>query len=192
MACAFTEYVGPGQVRKVLQEGNKYIPELVLVFDEFDRLKHEHRAMFADTIKDIYPIASTCATVILVGVASDVSELIAEHVSVARNLAEIKMPPMTRTEVEKIINNGLGTLSMTMARVLGAFETITTLSQGFPHYTHLLGKESALAAIGNRRFNINEADVSIAIRESLKDNSYNVADIYQIKQRRLVPQRYTI
>ena len=169
------QYVGAGQIRKVLQIGNQYIPELVIVFDEFDRLSIDHRKMFADTIKDLAD-SLTSATIVLVGVANNVTELIAEHNSVSRNFAQIKMPPMTRTEIQQIIHNGLKNLNMNMTS--DAYETIVTLAQGFPHYAHLLGKESALAALNNRRTEINSADVSVAIKEALKDNSYNIADVY--------------
>jgi Cdc6-like AAA superfamily ATPase len=169
------EYVGPGQIRKVIQAGNDYIPELVIVFDEFDRLAREHRLMFADTIKDLSDSIAG-ATIVLVGVANDVTDLIAEHASVSRNIAEIKMPPMTRSEVDAIIHNGLNKLKMTMQSE--AFETIVTLAQGYPHYAHLLGKEAATSAINNRRLDINSADVSAAIKSALSDNSYNIADVY--------------
>jgi Cdc6-like AAA superfamily ATPase len=169
------EYVGAGQIRKVLQIGNQTFPELVLVFDEFDRLAREHRVMFADTIKDLAD-SHTSATVVLVGVAKDVTDLIAEHASIARNIAQIRMPLMDRSEIRNILENGVANLTMRM--VTEAAETIETIAQGYPHYAHLLGKEAARAAVNNWRTDINTADVHLAIKEAVKDNSYHVADEY--------------
>lgn len=169
------QYVGPGQIRQALQKGNAYIPELVIVFDEFDKLGREHRAMFADTIKDIAD-SLTNATVVLIGVANDVTELIADHSSIVRNLSQIKMPPMSRVEVEDILNKSLFKLDMSMTAE--ACASVVALAQGYPHYAHLLGKESAQSAISDRRREINTADVTTAIKEAVNDGGYCIADVY--------------
>ena len=59
-----------------------------------------------------------------------------------------------------------------------AADTIVGLAQGFPHFAHLLGKESALSAINGRRLQINSGDVDRAVAEAVNDNSYNIADEY--------------
>jgi Cdc6-like AAA superfamily ATPase len=169
------QYVGPGQIKKALQKGNEHIRELVLVFDEFNELGPEHRAMFAHTIKDLAD-NHIGATIVLVGVAKNITDLIENHASVSRSLAEIPMPPMLRWEIKRIIDTGLKKLKMTMYP--DGVETIATLAQGYAHYAHLLGKESALAAIRDRRLEINGGDIDMAIDKALADNSYNVVDEY--------------
>lgn len=169
------EYVGPGQIRKVLQIGNETIPDLVIVFDEFNRLSHEQRKMFPETIKDLAD-SHTCATLVLVGVANDVSDLLSQHASVSRNISEIKMPLMDRIEIQKIIDNGLAKLGMKITDE--SMEMILILAQGFPHYAHLLGKEASKSAIIDGRLLITLNDITEAIQEAIKDNSYNVADEY--------------
>jgi Cdc6-like AAA superfamily ATPase len=169
------EYVGPGQVRKVLQIGCETIPELVLVFDEFDRLGREHRAAFAETIKDLSDNLPT-ATIVLVGVAENVGELITDHASIARNVSEIRMRAMMKEEIQKIITTGLSVLKMTIEDE--SMVTIITLSQGYPHFAHLLAKAAALSALESRRLRINQDDVMRAVEEAVKDNSYNVAEDY--------------
>lgn len=169
------EYVSPGHIRKVLQEGTEYIPELVLIFDEFNQLDRKYRTMFAHAIKDLSD-SMTGATVILVGVAKDIKELIADHTSIDRNIAQIKMPPMSSAEIKQILHNGLTELNMTMS--VEASETILALSQGYPHYAHLLGKESSLSAINNRRLDIHGGDVSAAIKVAITDVGYSLPDVY--------------
>jgi len=169
------EYIGPGQIRRILQRGTKHIPELVIVFDEFDRLGSEWRAMFADTIKDISD-SSTSATIILVGVADDITHLLEEHASISRNLVQIKMPQMRKDEIHQILSGGLTELGMKMESA--CFETIAILAQGYPHFAHFLAKEAALSALNNKRLTINESDIFAATKVALSDNSYEVKDEY--------------
>lgn len=169
------EYVGPTQIRRALAAGLEHIPELVIIFDEFDRLPVENRVLFADTIKELSD-NNIRATVVIVGVAKNLSGLIADHASISRCLAQIEMPPMTREEVKEILVNGLSQLDMRMTNE--AYETIVTLAQGYPHYTHLLGKHAVLSAINDRRGEVNTADVSVAITEALSDVGYDIADEY--------------
>jgi Cdc6-like AAA superfamily ATPase len=169
------EYVGPGHIKKVLKQGNDYIPELVFIFDEFNELHRDSREPFARTLKEIAD-SLVGATVIMVGVAKNIDELLADHESVSRNLTQIIMPSMSRLEIKEIIHNGLNALNMTMAS--DAYDGIATLAQGYPHFAHLLSKGAALAAVDKRRTAITTADVFASVKEAIKDNSYNVPDEY--------------
>ena len=98
---------GPGDVVRVCSKADDIRSTIILVFDEFDRLPKEHRALFSDTIKGLSDGAVN-ATIILVGVAKDVIELIEDHESTVRNLAQIQMPPMRREELREILEKALG------------------------------------------------------------------------------------
>ena len=89
------------------------------------------------------------ATVVLVGVADSVDELIAAHASVERALSQILMPRMTRGELTKVVTRGLDTLGMKIDQP--AMNRITSLSQGLPHYAHLVAQQSALEAVGSSK-----------------------------------------
>ena len=67
--------VGSGEIKRILNVKCNESHELVLIFDEFDRLSKECRAKFADTIKDLSD-SSTNATITLIGVATNLTELI--------------------------------------------------------------------------------------------------------------------
>ena len=61
---------------------------MVIIFDEFDSLKNDNaKKLFAETIKNLSD-HSVPVTVILVGVADTVDELIKEHQSIDRNLLQ--------------------------------------------------------------------------------------------------------
>ena len=79
--------------------------------------------------------------IVLVGIATNVNELIGNHPSVERCLKQVLMPKMSNKELEEIILKGLNKLEMKIND--GAKELIIDYSIGFPHYTHLLTKYSA-------------------------------------------------
>ena len=67
---------------------------LVVVLDEFNELANDQiRRDIAETIKYLSDRGSP-ATVVLIGVADDVNELIDDHRSIERCLAQVNMPRM--------------------------------------------------------------------------------------------------
>ena len=166
---------GPGEVRRIVEGASNIDFELVIVFDEFDRLPARDRGLFADTIKDLSD-NSVSTTLILVGVARDVVDLIVEHSSIDRCVRQILMPPMSRQELEAILTNALKHLGMTMDKE--AMELIVLLSQGLPHYTHLLGQEATSKAINAGRWNVTLADVNEGIKEALENTQQTVRNDY--------------
>ncbi len=79
----------------------------VIVIDEFDRVptNTDARRLMADTIK-LFSDTGISSTIILVGVADSIGELIAEHQSISRNIAQIAVEPMTTTELAEIVRKG--------------------------------------------------------------------------------------
>jgi Cdc6-like AAA superfamily ATPase len=149
--------------------------ELVIVFDEFDRLAQEQRRLFADTIKDLSD-NSTNATIMLVGVANDVAVLIDEHQSIERCMSQIYMPPMANYELREIIESGLRLLDMGIDQQ--AKEIIVSLSRGYPYYTHLLCYEAAMKAIKAKSDTIKSADLAGAIKEAINSAQASVREDY--------------
>src|SRR6202011_4734525 len=97
------------------------------------------------------------ATIILVGVADSVDQLIEEHQSVARALIQVRMPRMTASEIEEIISKGLKRLGMSIRE--DARRQIVMLAQGLPHYAHLIGRHATRAAIDERSLEITRQHV---------------------------------
>src|SRR5262249_16476083 len=147
----------------------------VVIFDEVDRLDVKQRRLFADTIKDLSD-SSTHATVMLIGVAHTITDLIEEHKSIERCVAQIWMPPMAKHEIREIIDTGLKSLSMTIDK--DAKEIVISLSRGYPYYTHLLCNEAANKAIRAKSRSISKADLSDAIKLALAKASASVREDY--------------
>ncbi len=138
----------------------------LIIIDELDRLTDRSaRTQLADTIKNLSD-HSVNSTVILVGVADSVEELISEHHSIERALVQVPMPRMSTKELTQIINNGLEAGSMTAEQSVTVW--IAHLAQGLPHYAHSLGLYSAFKAIESNRTNVTADDVLDATKTTVQ------------------------
>lgn len=149
---------------------------VVVLFDEFDRLTDiEARALMTDTLKTLsdqgFPV-----TIVLVGVADSVTELVAQHQSIERALVQIEMPRMTREELGEVVDRGLARLGMGIAPP--ARELIVSLSLGLPHYTHLLAKHGATKALEKLRDQITIGDARGAIEAAIDTAQASIAHAY--------------
>ncbi|UQO35932.1 AAA family ATPase [Burkholderia cepacia] len=166
------DVVTPDDVRHLLQR----MPRIVIVIDELDRIQdRETTTLLADTIKNLSDHAVE-STLILVGVADSVDSLITEHQSVERALVQVRMPRMDVTEIREIIDKGLSTLGMTMDEI--AREKIAVLSQGLPHYTHLLCLNALLSAVDRGSKHAETIDVTSAIEKAHKGAQLSIINAY--------------
>jgi type II secretory pathway predicted ATPase ExeA len=150
---------------------------LAIFVDEFDRVVDaDDRALFAETIKALSDRV-VGATIVLVGVADDVDELMREHRSVERALVQIRMPRMSRSELAEIATKGIETAQMTIQNA--AVESVTGLSQGLPHYTHLLTQLAGQAALSARRANVERQDMEAAVERAIDRAGQSIAEAYR-------------
>lgn len=158
------EEVTPDQVRRLLTllgEGKL----IIVIFDEFDRIQDvaTKRAM-ADAIKALSD-HNVEATIIIVGVGDSVDDIIAEHRSIERALDQVQMPRMRREEVFQLLRNGADRLEMVFTHQ--AQLRIALLSQGLPHYAHLLGLHAVRAALDSGSRSVAEAHVTAAVAKAV-------------------------
>ncbi|WFE37992.1 ATP-binding protein [Micromonospora sp. WMMD998] len=150
--------------------------KVVVFIDEFDTvLDFTSRTLFANTIKTLSDY-NVDATLVFVGVADTVDELIAEHESIGRNLFQILMPRMTVEELTDIITTGLDAAGMTADQ--DAVSYIVKLSQGLPHYTHLLAQKAARNAASHGRRNIESEDVWQAVVAAVSNAQHSIKTLY--------------
>lgn len=161
----------PNDIRRLTESLGKS----VVIFDEFDRIS-DGQGLFADTIKTLSDASTNC-TLILVGVAHDIDDLIKEHASIDRALVQILMPRMTVAELHEILNKAMNALQMGMDSE--ARNLIVLLSQGLPHYTHVLGKASTLESLRAHRAEITLEDVHTSINSALENTQQSIRSAYQ-------------
>ena len=131
--------------------------------------------LIADTIKTLSDHAVD-ATLLLVGVADSVDSLIKEHQSIERALVQVRMPRMSIPELNEIIEKGLLSAEMTICAT--ARDKICALSQGLPHYTHLLALNAAQRAALDNRLEVTEQDVRAAIDTALAKAQQSIISAY--------------
>lgn len=164
--------VTPDDIRHLFSRVGK----VLIVIDELDRIEDQATsALLADTVKTLSDHAVD-TTLLLVGVADSVDSLIAEHQSVERALVQIQMPRMSPVELDEIIVKGLEKAKMTIAPE--AKQKITALSQGLPHYTHLLAQHAGQRAAFNDRTEVTTADVRTAIDNALAKAQQSIISAY--------------
>jgi Cdc6-like AAA superfamily ATPase len=165
----------PDEVRATLAAIALERPVAIFI-DEFDRVTSGkvHRA-FSDLLKALSD-HGVPATIVIVGVADNVSELIAEHASVERALNQISMPRMSRGELAEIVTRGFGGVGLTIDSV--ALNRITTLSQGLPHYTHLLAQQAGVDAVLSGSDLVDTTHVEAAIKKGLERTQESIASLY--------------
>jgi Cdc6-like AAA superfamily ATPase len=148
----------------------------VLVFDEFDRVRDTSAAgAMSETIKHLSNSPVPC-TIILVGVADNVTDLIAEHHSISRALVQIRMPRMNPDELKEIVTSRLRGTPITITS--DALWRISYLASGLPFYSHALGQASALKAIERCSTKITEELVNESINDSFDDLDQSLIDSY--------------
>ncbi len=164
----------PNDVRLMIQS---FPNPAVIVIDEFDRIPMDTdaRRLMADTIK-LFSDTGVKSTIILVGVADSVGELIAEHQSISRNVAQIAVEPMSTTELADIIRKGYDRAGLAYADSLP--RQVAELSQGYPHYTHLLGLWAGRRALEANHDGVTDADLTRAIPAALENATGGVQQEY--------------
>ncbi len=146
--------------------------KLILIVDEFDRIGDpDVDTMFADTIKALSDF-NLDTTLVLVGVADDVDDLITEHESVDRCLVQIPLSRMPFNELSSIVETGVTSAGMEVSEE--AVSRICTVSLGLPHYVHALGIASGRSAIDDERLRIEEWDVDDAITNLVNESHQTI------------------
>lgn len=179
LANEYPDAILPDDIRREFQD--IFMPNdlPIIIIDEFDKARESKtediHELMANTIKHLSDYAVN-ATIILVGVAEDVNELIGEHPSISRCLEQIPMPRMRHDELKEIIDKRLPRLNMKMDG--DAYWKVIELSRGLPSYVHLLGLYSTQAAIGRKSKTISEHDVDNAINRALEKTQESTQSDY--------------
>jgi Cdc6-like AAA superfamily ATPase len=148
----------------------------IVVIDEFDRVEDAvTRRLIADTIKSLSD-HSTDATIIVVGVADTVDQLLQEHASIDRALIQVLTPRMSVQELQEIIHKGITKVGMEVETEV--LEFFSSLAQGLPHYAHLLGLLAATHAVGCRRKHVTMHDARCAVQLGLDQAQASVTNAY--------------
>jgi Cdc6-like AAA superfamily ATPase len=170
------ESVTPSQIRRELQKcAPNSLP--IIIIDEYNEIRDDDtKTLTANLIKEFYDF-SVSTTVILVGVAENISELIQDHSSIDRALIQIPLNRMSDDELKEIIYKRL---SRTVMKFTGdAIWTIITLSRGLPFFTQMLSKHAAIHAIERRKLEVTNSDIEASMDMFIRDAEVSFKESYR-------------
>jgi Cdc6-like AAA superfamily ATPase len=157
----------------------------IFVIDEFDRVAEDTAKDFTDLLKALSDFAVD-STVILVGVSDTVDTLVADHASITRALATILLPRMKIAELTEILTNAEKSLNVYFSAE--ATSLIVHISQGLPHYTHLVGLHSVRIAADRYSRKIERQDVFAALKEAVGQAEQTVRSVHSKAVRSAHPE----
>lgn len=150
---------------------------ILFIFDEFDSIAdNDIKARFADTLKNLSD-NSAHVTVLLVGIAEDVNDLIGNHPSLERCVRQVNMPRMNEGELGEIIDYGFNELELRIEHNVRS--RVINFSSGFPHYTHLLSKYIADEAIKNDKRMADMNSFDFAVKMALSNAQQQIRNAFQ-------------
>ncbi|UCE61506.1 MAG: ATP-binding protein [Phycisphaerales bacterium] len=141
---SFRRIVGEPQItpRMLLEQFSA--SEGLIIIDEYDRVRDEEcHARMAELLKQFSDADST-TKIMLVDVADTLSQLIGEHKSLTRSLAQVKLDRMSKEELGDIIHKGKEHLGATIKNTVS--HRIARLADGFPYFVHLICRHAAYVA----------------------------------------------
>jgi energy-coupling factor transporter ATP-binding protein EcfA2 len=166
----------PDDVRRQLDGLFKPTQVPIIVIDEFDKIEDRNaNSLMANTIKSLSDYGVN-VTIILVGIADSIVDLIGEHASVQRCLEQILMPRMEMNERKEVLAKIIPKLGMKIHP--DADWKIADLSRGLPSYIHSLGLYAVQNAIQRKSITILDVDVDAAISRVLDRSQETVREVY--------------
>jgi uncharacterized protein len=158
---------------RVLRELDQLLPDAagtVIVVDELESLSEADRSDLAFFIKQLGDQEFRLKFV-LVGIASNVHELIGAHQSVPRYLKEVSLTPLGFQVLMDIVERAASSIGVEVPR--DVLMRIAIIGNGFPHFAHLMGKALLVQAVEASSSVVSNAvyrkGVAAAVKDSLEE-----------------------
>ena len=150
---------------------------LVLVLDEFDRVVSERtRIRVSEAMKQASDRGAPLS-IVLVGVADSVEQLLGGHAIIRRNLVRVPLPLLTDAEIEEIVAGGAEDCGIAFPPA--ARMVIARIARGVPHVAHLLSLRAAQAAVAHDASLVGRGDLWAAVDRMIEEADAATADQYE-------------
>jgi AAA+ ATPase superfamily predicted ATPase len=176
----YTPYISDDLIQQfrsllgTIRKDNQKKDGLLILVDEFDTIKD--KAGFASIVK---ACSSDFVKFGVIGIASNISELIKDHSSIGRQIDFIRVPLMPEYEVLQIMKKAEWRIGNAITFDDSALNDISAKSEGFPYFAHLLGKEAMLMAFQRDSQKVTHEDIT-ALYQKISDGRLNniFEDVY--------------
>lgn len=117
---------------------NKSVGQQIIIVDEFDRLEDaSEKILFAEMLKNTSAI-TTKVRFIFCGIGRNVDEVLGAHHSAGRYFEAIELEKLHHNFLWQILRNAADDLGVKIPD--GVLTRIGIVSDGFPHFVHLIGE----------------------------------------------------
>jgi len=155
-----------------------YEKHVILIVDEYDRITAEDtKAKFAEIIKNMSDSAVP-VTLLIIGVADNVRELLGKHPSLQRTLVTIPMPLMTRREIDGIIASGEEKTGLRFDPAVR--QQIADFAQGLPYHAQLLCLFAARNAVRRQSSRVEREDLRYAVQRAAEEAEPRIKEAYDL------------
>jgi len=150
---------------------------LLLIIDEFDRVEDSPtRTRFADTIKQVSD-KGAAVSFIIIGVSDSLEELLGRHPSIQRNVIGVPAVLLSEPEVQEILDLGSRDAQIEFPPAIRS--AISFFSRGVPYIVQLLGLYGGDNALARGASEVNETDLTAAIRRAAGEIDPHVGLVYE-------------
>lgn len=167
---------------------SKLTGQIIIAIDELDRIKsHEEKSQFAELLKNIGSVVED-VRFMYCGIGADVDELIGSHLSVGRMFEPVEVEKLSHDSLWKIIADTADVFDVTIPT--GILIRVGIISDGFPHYVHLIGEclFYAMHDDQNPVVECTKAHFDKALKEALAKAEPSLRKIYQMATEKIKNQ----
>jgi len=158
-----------------IKRDNQKRKGLLIIIDEFDRIKDKKG--FASLVK---ACSDEFVRFSIVGIANNIYNLVRDHESIARQLQIIQIPRMSKSELIEILHKAEKLIKHRITYMESVAIEIAEKSEGYPYFTHSLGKEAMLAAY-RQGLKVVESEQLIDVYKQFSEGKLRTSyeDLYQ-------------
>jgi uncharacterized protein len=151
--------------------------KLVIIFDELDRLEDSSVLERLAELSKMFSTLHTNVTLVFIGVASSVDDLLAGHASNIRNFQQVLLGQMPPNELSGIITRGEDILKLSFTSPVK--ERIVMLSDGYPYYLHLIATNAARVALEQGSSVVDEEQFISALKTAAQNIDQSLRVSYE-------------
>ena len=151
--------------------------ERVIVIDEMDRITcDQDKRLFAEFSKAISSLENP-AKIIFVGIGETIEDLIGQHASYGRYIEPIKLETLPLNTLWTIVSQAAQEIEYEIEN--NFLQRIALISDGFPHYVHLLGQCIFWDLFDQKRNKLSPEIFSAAVRAAIEKSEVSIKSDYQ-------------
>ena len=140
---------------------------VIFILDEYDRIEDsEIQRGVAELVKDLSDLQAR-THLVLVGVASNVQQLLGFHPSIHRNLVCVGIRRLDDKGARGVLETGAAEAGITVAPE--AADAVAAMAMGSAYHVRLLGLAAGLAALAEERTEVDVAVLRTAARQVVAD-----------------------